>query len=343
MYHKPLLEFLLGRDELVVLVSSVAAQRNRESLNGRWDKNDQGDAANVADLVSQGKCLFADDPTAALRELRSLVRARQRLKKNEHALRMRIRNHVVAQYFPELERGYRQGSGANDQVVLEVVRQVLDPGEVARMDFEAFWKRIAREGWGAKHERRARAVWEGAQQSVGCALDEAVRWEARRLVDQLETAREDLREVDRRIRAALRKIPGHEIALSVPGVGPFIAAMVLAAIGDPHRFEHPRQVLRLAGLDLCASRSGKASDRAVPRISKQGKPALRYALVQAGLVAATHDAAVREYYSRLLRGRAQERGIRRKMQVKLAAKLLVVIWALLKRGEPFDPDRFLNG
>jgi len=28
------------------------------TLDGRWDTNDTRDAANVADLVSQGKCLF---------------------------------------------------------------------------------------------------------------------------------------------------------------------------------------------------------------------------------------------------------------------------------------------
>jgi hypothetical protein len=40
-----------------VLVSNVAVARNRELLDGRWDKNDIADPANVADLAGQaGVC-----------------------------------------------------------------------------------------------------------------------------------------------------------------------------------------------------------------------------------------------------------------------------------------------
>ena len=54
-YHKPLGEHLIkcGRD--VVLVSGVAVKHNRELLDGRWDKNDAKDPANIGDLISQGK------------------------------------------------------------------------------------------------------------------------------------------------------------------------------------------------------------------------------------------------------------------------------------------------
>lgn len=343
VYHKPLLEFLIRSGETVVLVSNVAAQRNRESLNGRWDKNDEHDAANVADLVSQGKCLFAEQPWPELRELRSLVRARARLKKREHALRMRIRNHLVAQYFPELEGGYGQGAGNTDTLVLQVIRQGFGPDAVASMPFEAFWERLVQPRWGEKQRVRARRVWEAAATSIGCELDEVVRWEAQRLVRQLDALRDDLREIEAGMREAVRAAPGYRSVISVPGVGPILAAMILAAIGDPHRFSHSRQILRLAGLDLCASRSGKGSDRAVPKISKQGKGGLRYALVHAAMVGAIHHGPVRQYYSRLLHGRAQERGIRRKMQVKLAAKLLVVAWTLMKRNETFDGAQFGGG
>ena len=128
----------------------------------------------------------------------------------------------------------------------------------------------------------------------------------------------------------------------MPGVGPVIAAMILAAIGDPYRFQHPRQVLRLAGLDLCARRSGKSSDQAVPRISKQGNASLRYALVQAALIAGSRHRVMRTYFSKLLEGREQERGIRRKMQVKLAAKFLVIAWTLMRRGDTFRPEPFMD-
>ena len=73
-YHKPLVVvFDSSRTPCLVLVSGVTAKRNRESWDGRWDKHDVKDSANVADLISQGKCLYYDFPTASLRGLRNLL------------------------------------------------------------------------------------------------------------------------------------------------------------------------------------------------------------------------------------------------------------------------------
>jgi transposase len=80
-YHKPLGEYLIRKGMEVVLVSGFAVVKNRELLDNRWDKHDTKDAANIADLVSQGKCLFYEYPSLALRELRDLLSLKRRLKK----------------------------------------------------------------------------------------------------------------------------------------------------------------------------------------------------------------------------------------------------------------------
>ena len=111
----------------------------------------------------------------------------------------------------------------------------------------------------------------------------------------------------------------------------------MSAIGNPDRFENRSQLLRLAGFDLSASRSGEKSKSAVPVISKKGKADLRYALYQAALVASSLTRHFRAYYNRLLDGRQRGQGIRTKMRVKIAAKMLVIAWTLMKRKESFDP------
>jgi transposase len=94
----------------------------------------------------------------------------------------------------------------------------------------------------------------------------------------------------------------------------------------------------MAGYDLCANRSGKTSDQAVPVISKNGNGELRYALYQAANVAATRTDHLRVYFTKMLQGREREKGIKTKMKVKLAAKMLVIAWTLMKKKEVFDPD-----
>jgi transposase len=95
-YHKPLARFLIKRGHMVVLVGGEAIKNNRVTLDGRWDSNDTKDAANVADLISQGKCLYYDHPVLAMRELRNLLSWKRRLKRQEHGLSVRIRNHLIA-------------------------------------------------------------------------------------------------------------------------------------------------------------------------------------------------------------------------------------------------------
>ncbi len=113
------------------------------------------------------------------------------------------------------------------------------------------------------------------------------------------------------------------------------------AIGNPFRFTSYKQVLKMAGFDLCAERSGKTSNSVTPVISKQGKADLRYALYQAAIIASFHNKDFTIYYTNKLRGRQREKGISTKMRVKIAAKLLVIAWTLMKKRELFD-SKYLN-
>ncbi|UCG66693.1 MAG: IS110 family transposase [Deltaproteobacteria bacterium] len=330
-YHKPLGEFLIKGAHHVVLVSGVAVKRNRELLDGRWDKHDTKDSANVADLISQGKSLFFEYPPMALRELRSLLSLKRRLKKQEHGLRVRIRNHLLAQYFPELDRYFaRSGS-----VGLEIVTWCLAPSVIADLDYEQFAHLVAPGTRSTGQHKRLQAVWKMAADSIGCDAGEAVAFEAKVLVEGLGQVREALSATDSKIEDLCLQFPEYSHLLTIPGFGPDVSSKVLAAIGNPFRFTTRGQVLKMAGLDLSADRSGRGSDAAIPVLSKKGKADLRYALYQAAFIASTRNRHFIAYYTNKLRGREKEKGIMTKMRVKLAAKLLVIAWTLMKKKQPF--------
>ncbi|MGH7829978.1 MAG: transposase [Candidatus Binatia bacterium] len=102
-------------------------------------------------------------------------------------------------------------------------------------------------------------------------------------------------------------------------------------------------MLKMVGLDLLASRSGKYSARATTSISKKGKTELRYALYQAALIASSRDKRFIVYFTNQLRGREKEKGIKTKKRVKLAAKMLIIAWTLMKKKQFFDPQAFALG
>jgi transposase len=333
-YHKPLGEHLIRCGHLVVLVSGVAAHENRKTLDGRWDTNDTRDAANVADLVSQGKCLFYEFPVGVLSDLRNLLSLKRRLKKEEHRYRMRIRNHLVAKYFPELDRYYEQ----SESTALAVVRWCLDPSELAGWEYKRFAQTVSSVRWRSSQEKRLQSIWKMAVDSVGCEAGPVVEFEAKVMVEGLRQIRESIRQIEEKIHEVCLQFLEYQYLLSIPGFGRDVASKVLGAIGDPYRFQNGRQVLKTAGLDLSAERSGKSSERAIPVLSKRGKADLRFALYQAALIASVRDPGFIGYYTEKLRGREREPGIKIKMRVKLAAKLLLIAWTLMKKKEPFNPD-----
>jgi transposase len=333
-YHKPLGEHLIRCGHRVVLVSGVAAHENRKTLDGRWDTNDTRDAANVADLVSQGKCLFYEFAVGVLQDLRDLLSLKRRLKRQEQGMRVRIRNHLLAKYFPELDR-YCERSWAGS---LAIVRWCLDPSVIAGLEYEAFAQRVAPGKRRSSQESRLRAIWKLAVDSIGCEVGSSVEFEGKVMVEGLKQIREVITATEEKIEEICSQFPEYSCLRSIPGFGPDVSAKVLGAIGDPFRFQNGKQVLKLAGLDLNAERSGKTSEAAVPVISKKGKADLRYALYQAAFIASTKNQGFMVYYTHKLRGREREPGIKTKMRVKLAAKLLILAWTLMKKKEPFNPD-----
>ena len=333
-YHKPLGRYLISKGCHVVLVGGKAVKNNRELLDERWDKHDTKDAANIADLVSRGKCFYYDMPSGQIEELRGLLSLRARLKKEEHSLNLRIRNNLLAKYFPELDSFY----AACERETLAIVRWCLNPLQIAAMPFDEFFKRVAPHARGISQKLRLQKIHRLARESIGCPVDSAVQLQAGLLVEKIKQVREQIMQVEQGIQQRCVQFPSYEQLLSIPGFGPYVASKVLATIADPWRFDSAKQVIRSAGYDLCADRSGKNSDQAVPVISKKGNSELRYALYQAALIASSRHRFFMAYFARMLQGRERERGIRTKMRVKLAAKMLVIAWTLMKRGESFNPE-----
>jgi transposase len=186
-------------------------------------------------------------------------------------------------------------------------------------------------------KRRLEAIWEKAGESIGCDAVPGVEHEAKVMVEGLRQIREMIKEIDGKIQELCESFPEYRSLLSIPGFGPDVSAKVLGAIGDPDRFQNGKQVLKQAGLDLSANRSGKDSAKAIPQISKRGKADLRYALYQAAFIASTKNQDFMRYYTSKLRGREKEKGIHTKMLIKLSAKMLLIAWTVMRKKETFNP------
>ena len=125
-------------------------------------------------------------------------------------------------------------------------------------------------------EIRARLAGEGIE--IGCLLQAQAVQVALQMLDRLEA---ELAPVHARIRAFARRQPGCKaLARELYGVGPLVAAITWAFLGDTRRFSSSAQAVRHTGLDVTVYSSD--DKRAPGHLSHQGPPILRWALFEAG-------------------------------------------------------------
>jgi transposase len=128
---------------------------------------------------------------------------------------------------------------------------------------------------------------------------------------------------------------GHEASerlAKIPGVGPITASAVVATIGDGSNFTSARHLSAALGLTPRQNSSGGKARQG--GISKAGNSYLRR-LLFIGAIAVIRSRKAKEagrWLARLL-----ERRPSKVVAIAWANKTARVIWAMLRRGEPYRP------
>ncbi len=100
---------------------------------------------------------------------------------------------------------------------------------------------------------------------------------------------------DSELHAIARKQPGCRTLIEkIYGVGSLTAVTILAELGDARRFSSSRDAVRYSGLDITVKQSDRR--RAPGHLSRQGPPALRWALFEAAQSAHRKTSPDRDYY-----------------------------------------------
>ena len=95
----------------------------------------------------------------------------------------------------------------------------------------------------------------------------------------IEAIEAQMAPVESELRAFSRRQRGCQALERLFGIGGVTAPAILAELGDVTRLHRSRQAVRMAGIDIGVNRSDRRSR--VGKLSKQGAPALRWALYEA--------------------------------------------------------------
>ena len=125
---------------------------------------------------------------------------------------------------------------------------------------------------------------------------------------------------------------------SLKGVGLLSFAVVVSETNGFALFKNQRQLVCYSGYDVLENQSGQKTGKS--RISKKGNTHIRRILHLAAWSVVKNK--TRPFYQ--LYERVYERtGVKMKAYVAVQRKLLVMIYTLWKRNEPFDPDFGISG
>ncbi len=148
----------------------------------------------------------------------------------------------------------------------------------------------------------------------------------------LEFLNRELENLSRHIADLSVEMKEVRLLMTIPGVDFYSALVILSEIGSVERFSSAKKLCSYAGLVPGVHSSGGRVYHG--RITKQGSRYLRWILVQVAHVAVRREGRLRDFYLRLARRKGKKVAI-----VACARKLLVWIYHMLVRAEPYCEER----
>ncbi|HEX3831277.1 MAG TPA: IS110 family transposase [Solirubrobacteraceae bacterium] len=176
---------------------------------------------------------------------------------------------------------------------------------------------------GARQSRKLLAL-HNREWVAGLKLPAAAREQLTIALELIDAIDIQLGRVDVALRAYARKQPGCRTLIDeIYGIGELTSVTILAELGDTRRFQNSRDAVRYSGLDITVYQSDQ--HRSAGHISRQGPPALRWALYEAAQAARRPSSPDRSYYLQ-----AAERIGGNRACIAVARKLLKRSYHLLR-------------
>jgi len=199
------------------------------------------------------------------------------------------------------------------------------------------WKAEIKRAVGTKH---AIKLVKAAEVSVG--LKEGIKsaeYDLQSLIEEYEFAIKKLETTMNLIEELLFQVPNVKELLAIKGIGVVTVAGFIAEVGDIGRFEHPKQIQKLAGLNLKENSSGKQKGKTT--LSKRGRKRLRRLLFQAVMVLVAKNAEFRQlhlYYTNRV-----ENPLKKKQSLMaISCKVIRVFYTLLTKGLTYDGEKMIK-
>ena len=289
-------------------------------------KTDRKDAWLIADVVRIGRGRPAYVPDETILQLRELTRFRWGLVDQIGDAKRRLLT-ILDRVFPEYEGLFSDVFIKSSRALLQQATTAAEFAEADLGELSSILKQTSR---GKLGQAKAEAVQRAARDSLGLVkLGGVAGFELRALLDQIAFLEQQVAATEQQIETLLASCEQH--VTDIKGIGPVLAASLLAEIGDITRFARLESLVAYAGIDpsVCSSGEFTATET---HMSKRGSPHLRRALWLAAVSASRSNPDLATYLQRRLdQGKPWGTAMG-----AVARKLLSRIYVILKHNRPYE-------
>ena len=327
-YWLPLFCRLQDEGYAVVVINPIRTDAMRRFKGSSRVKTDMIDCVLVAETLRCGDFEPSKLGDESMIELRQLTRLHQELKESVADLKRQI---IVAldQVFPEYDSIFSNTFGESSKAFL---KRCPTPEECLDIRVDSIAKTLERASHGKLGREKAEEIKGVARSSCGISIaTSAFSFQIKLLIDQIDFIEGQVAEVEARIREGVEAV--EPLILTIPGIGHVLGAQIVSEIGDVRRFHSAAAIVKYAGINPSISQSGKFSSDE-NHITKQGSPYLRRALYLAAMAQLKLKTPFYDYYAKK---RADGKSHREAL-IAVARKLVHVIYAVLSKQEPYDPE-----
>jgi len=316
---------LIDHNAVVRVINPVQSDALR-GLYIRPHKNDSKDAFIIAELLRFGRyseTVLAEPDLLALRELTRqrtyLVDCASDAKRKVIAL--------IDKVFPEYEQLFTDMFGSTSLKLLEAYST---PDAIASLDTNALADFLTKASHGRFGLTKAEQIQSYAKNTFGSFLfADSAGFAIKQFLEQIQLLERQVEELETYIADYLAKF--NTALTTIKGIGPTLAAVFVAEIGDASRFTAPDKLAAFAGIEPRMNQSGEFTGTQ-NHMSKRGSPYLRRAFYQAAVSCNMHNPALHAIYEKK---RAQGKHHNVALSA-VARKLVNIVFAVMKSNKPYE-------
>lgn len=328
----PWVTALVAAGYTVYPVNPVQVARYRERHGVAGAKSDRGDAHILAEIVRldrahhrpiAGDSTLAEQVKVLARTHQSLIWARVR-----HANTLRS---LLREYYPAALLAFADDLAGRDARAVLAVAPTPATGRALTMTrLSAVLRKAGRKRYLDQTVARIHAALRGEQLEARPGLETAYAASAQALVAVITALATQIETLETEVEGCFGRHPDAEIYRSLPGLGPILAARVLAEFGDdPTRYLDARSRKNYSGMSPITRASGTKRSVLARHIRNKR---LADALYQQAFSAISASPGARAYYDRhRARGATHHQALR-----TLSNRLVGILHGCLAHHEPYN-------